>query len=138
MVYTEENLFADCAKEKANQLKSDAKTYKAVWVAFCKWIVETFEKGRGVSIVYLMTLSWVRDPVEEAIYKGRVLRPVWRMSESFEKAFSVTFKNKSDRRSPYDLEKFVKVIHIRSSRIVICAHFLPCHRVRRSTFTRSP
>jgi hypothetical protein len=61
-----------------------------VWLAFCKWIVERFDKGKGVTIINFIRLSWQHDELEQEIYgtsADRALRPVWRLSESFERAY---------------------------------------------------
>ena len=64
---------------------------RQVWLAFCKWIVERFDKGKGVNIINFIRLSWEQDEVEKEMYGNaadKVLRPVWRMSESFERAYN--------------------------------------------------
>ncbi|MGB1600578.1 MAG: HU domain-containing protein, partial [Promethearchaeia archaeon] len=55
------------------------------WLAFCKWIVERFDKGKGVSIINFLRLSWQHDAIEQEIYGGTArtaLKPVWRVAES--------------------------------------------------------
>jgi hypothetical protein len=123
-----------------------------VWLAFCKWIVERFDKGKGVchtvllqyaflmygvdslemlhmclatlltqqpfsasllsnpsqqpfsaclfcaplasgvTIINFIRLSWEQDDLEKEIYgeaADRALRPVWRMTEGFERAYTL-------------------------------------------------
>ena len=73
MVYTEADVFKEAAADRKRLVKWDARKYKEVrrevpafspaaetrvvtltmrtqvWLAFCKWIVERFDKGRGVA-----------------------------------------------------------------------------------------
>ncbi len=113
MTYTEEDLFKDCAKNKKQLVRVEERVYKAVWLALCKWIVEVFDKGKGVNIATLLQLTWMPDTVEEEMYGSQpdisVFRPVWRMSEGFEKAHGIGIKHKSDQRRPEDTVLFVKV-----------------------------
>eukprot|EP00961_Rhodomonas_salina_P038978 523994-Rhodomonas_salina.1 len=61
MPLTEADIFNACATDKKRLTRWDERKYKEVWLAFCKWIVERFERGKGVNVVYLMRLSWMRD-----------------------------------------------------------------------------
>lgn len=83
-----------------------------VWLALCKWIVDLFDRGKGVNIITLMQLMWVPDEAEAEIYGGggdvAVLRPVWRLSEGFEKSHRLSCKHKSDQRRPEDALLFTK------------------------------
>ena len=114
MAYTEDDAFADCTKDTKN--KTDPRKCKEIWLAFCKWIIEIFEKGRGVSILHFMVLSWIPDIVQAettiAHRDRKAYRPVWRMAQSFENAFHLSCKNKSDKRAPDDANKFVKVKYL--------------------------
>ena len=88
-----------------------------VWLALCKWIVDMFDKGKGVHVVTLMQLSWVPDEAEAEIYGGgkdglMVLRPVWRLSEGFEKSHKLSCKHKSDQRRPEDADVMAKMEEI--------------------------
>ena len=111
MTYTEHDVFVDCTKD--SNYKEESGTYKEIWLAFCKWIIELFEKGRGVSILNFMTLAWIPDQVKAETtvsqQEKKFFRPVWRMAQTFESAFHVSCKNKSDRRSPDDADLFCKV-----------------------------
>lgn len=113
MVYTEDDLFTDCSKDKKQLVRSEERVCKAVWLALCKWIVELFDKGRGVHVVTLMQLTWTPDVAEGEIYgidgDATVLRPVWRMSEGFEKAHGLGCRNRSDHRKQDDERVFTKV-----------------------------
>jgi hypothetical protein len=135
MVYTEEDVFRDCAKNRKQLVRVEERVYKAVWLALCKWIVELFEKGKGVSITTFMQLTWVPDTVEEEIYgKGgdtSIFRPVWRMSEGFEKSHGLTMKHKSDQRKPEDAVLFVKVRAYCSFLIPVILHVLLCSKDER-------
>jgi hypothetical protein len=113
MVYTEENVFADCTKDCKGSI--DHKKHKDIWLAFCKWVIDVFERGRGVSILNFITLAWIPDKVQEqtTVTKQndkKLFRPVWRMTQPFENSFHLGCKHKSDRRTPEDEEIFCKVI----------------------------
>ena len=46
----------------------------------------------GVTIINFIRLSWERDELESQMYgeaADRVLRPVWRMTEGFERAYTL-------------------------------------------------
>ena len=92
------------------------------WLAFCKWIVERFDKGKGVSIINFLRLSWQHDAIEQEIYGGTArtaLKPVWRVAESFERAYGVECKHKTDKRAPTDEEAFEKMEEINFHKIAM-------------------
>ena len=112
MVYTEEDLFKDSSKDSTKS--TDHKTHKEIWLAFCKWIIDVFERGRGLSILNFITIAWIPDKVQEQTTVSlqgskKFFRPVWRMTQSFENSFHLSCKNKADRRAPEDEDLFSKV-----------------------------
>jgi hypothetical protein len=93
-----------------------------VWLAFCKWIVERFDKGKGVNIINFMSLSWEPDEIEQEIYGegvDRALRPVWRLNAAFERGYNLQCKNKSDKRTPNDEANFEKMEEINFHKIAM-------------------
>jgi len=95
---------------------------RQVWLAFCKWIVERFDKGKGVTIINFMNLSWEQDEHEQEMYgesADSALRPVWRMKESFERAYTLQCKNKSDKRTTRDEDSFEKMEEINFHKIAM-------------------
>lgn len=95
---------------------------RQVWLAFCKWIVERFDRAKGVNIINLMSLSWEPDELEEEIYGGgggRALRPVWRLNAAFERGYNLQCKNKADKRTPNDEASFEKMEEINFHKIAM-------------------
>ena len=63
-----------------------------MWLAFCKWVVERFDKGTGVNIINFMRVSWEADELENEMYGASThtaLRPVWRINETFQRAYNL-------------------------------------------------
>jgi hypothetical protein len=44
MVFTEDDAFRLCAEDPKVIGRQNQRRYKEVWLAFCKWIVERFDK----------------------------------------------------------------------------------------------
>lgn len=64
--------------------------------------VLSFSIDPGVTIINFIRLSWERDELEREMYgeaADRALRPVWRMTEGFERAYTLQVQLHEPSRS---------------------------------------
>jgi hypothetical protein len=84
MTFGVEELILDASRVKGkdgNPQPGLERNCRDVWAALCRWIVESIEKGKGVSIPYFLRLSWRLEEGIDTFPKS--YKPVWSFSENF-------------------------------------------------------
>ncbi|KAJ1494838.1 hypothetical protein T484DRAFT_2016860 [Baffinella frigidus] len=124
MAITEDEVFGQCADDPKLIGRQTQRRYKEVWLAYCKWIVERFDKGLGVNVTNFMRISWAEDELEEQMRGGgedadQVFKPAWRLAEGFEKAHGLQCRNKGEKAAAGDEENLVKCEEINFHKVAI-------------------
>jgi hypothetical protein len=84
MTFGVEDLILDASRVKGKDGSAQPgleRNCRDVWAALCRWLVESMEKGKGVSIPYFIRLSWrLEDGIDTF---PKTFKPVWSFSENF-------------------------------------------------------
>jgi hypothetical protein len=84
MTFGVEELILDASRVKGKDGAAQPgleRNCRDVWAALCRWIVESMEKGKGVSVPYFIRLSWrLEDGIDSF---PKTYKPVWNFSDNF-------------------------------------------------------
>merc|ERR1711959_177781 len=97
MTYTEEDLVRETAQIKSRLKEFDARTCAEVWDAFCKWIVECLQKGKGVNVPFLVKLMWKQESGIDSFPKA--YKPIFIFGDSFLKSHSLMLHKNTPRHN---------------------------------------